>query len=68
MAIQNRQDYSPNQAGYNMLTQCKRARKILLSRLNKPSVSDVRAFEAYTLAKIEISNMDYWELKSALAG
>lgn len=66
MSIQNRQDYNPNQAGYNLLTRCNRARKILMVRLNKPSPSDVEAFEAYTLAKIEIANMDHWELKSAI--
>ena len=66
MAIQNRQDYNPNQAGYNILTQCNRARKILLGRLIKPSISDEEAFEAYTLDKIKIVRMDYWELMSAL--
>ena len=68
MSLQNRQDYNPNQAGYNMLTQCIRARKILLARLVKPSVSDEEAFEAYILAKIKIVNMDHRELWAALIG
>lgn len=67
MATTARYGYNPNRAGENLLKFCTEARKTLLARLVKPSITDEAAFEAFVLAKAAIRNMDHNELRAALA-
>lgn len=59
--------YSPARAGEALGSFCHNARSKLFAKLVKPSTSDEAAFSAYIAEKVAIRNMDYNDLRRALA-
>lgn len=58
--------YNPNRAGEQMVKAAEVARKQLIARLVKPSITDEVAYEAWIIQVRDIRAMDHRELMAAL--
>lgn len=59
--------YNPNRAGEQMLKACEVARRQLIARLDKPSISDKPAYERWMIKVRDIRAMGYNDLMAAMA-